>query len=260
MSVIPAATARCSCGNIGQMVQSFSAAMNTNRHTGALQQLPEAVHHGDFAGLIWCQSAACDANFHSCYAGFSAETALCLAALARGFVAKGKSAFVSNPLHVKQKKPHVLFCCSAELKLITMTTVVLSNPFHALQAFTAAVQSVLRGQTCALQQLPEAVKQRRTAEQSHSSMAAGRRTESQQGLPAVTVLEVVLHTEKLQVMLQRFVSSKSSIVTKQCHDCAVGHSTPCSRLLHHQVIYKYDSRAGPLGKPSLAHLQPQNCI
>ena len=86
-----------------------------------------------------------------------------------------------------------------------MTTMSLLNPVLALQAFTAAVQNVLRGQTCALQQLPEAVKQRRMAEQSHSSMAAGRRTErteSEQGLPAVTVLEVVLHTEKLQVMLQ----------------------------------------------------------
>lgn len=25
------------------------------------------------------------------------------------------------------------------------------------------------------------------------------------------------------------------------------------------LLYKYDSRAGPLGKPSLAHLQPQDC-
>ena len=90
---------------------------------------------------------------------------------------------------------------------------VKSGPLHALQAFTAAVQSVLRGQTCALQQLPEAVKQRRMAEQSHSSSAAGRRTESQQGLPAMTVLEVVLHTDRLQVTLQLFVSSNSCIVT-----------------------------------------------
>ncbi|KAL0023111.1 hypothetical protein WJX77_002676 [Trebouxia sp. C0004] len=70
-----------------------------------------------------------------------------------------------------------------------------------LQAFTAAVQSLLRGQTCALQHLPEAVKERRMAEQSHSSMVAGRRTECQRGLPAVTVLEVVLHTERLQAQL-----------------------------------------------------------
>jgi hypothetical protein len=109
-----------------------------------------------------------------------------------------------------------------------------------LQAFTAAVQSVLRGQTCALQQLPGAVKQRRMAEQSHSSMAAQRRTESQQGLPAVTVLEVVLHTERLQVMLQLFVSSNSSNVTKRCPDSAVGHSSPCSGPLHHRVMYTFN--------------------
>ncbi|KAA6421892.1 MAG: hypothetical protein FRX49_08211, partial [Trebouxia sp. A1-2] len=75
-----------------------------------------------------------------------------------------------------------------------------SSSDPVLQAFTAAVQSVLRGQTCALQQLPEAVNQRRLAEHSHSSTAAGRRTASQQDLPAVTVLEVVLHTEKLQAL------------------------------------------------------------
>ena len=102
-------------------------------------------------------------------------------------------------------KSRIYICISTEPKVVGMTTMSLLNPVLALQAFTAAVQNVLRGQTCALQQLPEAVKQRRMAEQSHSSMAAGRRTErteSEQGLPAVTVLEVVLHTEKLQVMLQ----------------------------------------------------------
>ena len=138
------------------------------------------------------------------------------------------------PEAVKQNNSHVCFCVSTEPQNVILTIVWLSKLLHVMQAFTAAVQSVLRGQTCAWQQLPEAVKQRRTAEHSHSSMAAGRRTESQQGLPAVTVLEVVLHTEKLQVMLQPFVSSKSSsIITKRC---PVGHSTPCSGSLHHKVI------------------------
>lgn len=158
-------------------------------------------------------------------------------------------------------KSHIYICISTEPKVVGMTTMSLLNPVLALQAFTAAVQSVLRGQTCALQQLPEAVKQRRMAEQSHSSMAAGRRTESEQGLPAVTVLEVVLHTEKLQVMLQLIVSSNSSMITKRCPCSAVGHSSPCSGPLHHQVMYRYDSRAGPLGKPhDLAHVLPQDCI
>lgn len=118
-----------------------------------------------------------------------------------------------------------------------MTTLSLSDPSHVLQAFTAAVQSVLRGQTCALQQLPEAVNQRRLAEHSHSSTAAGRRTASQQDLPAVTVLEVVLHTEKLQVIFELFVSSSSSIVAEQCPDSAMGLVSPCSGSLHHQVMY-----------------------
>ncbi len=138
---------------------------------------------------------------------------------------------------MKQMKSPVYFCNSTELKVVSMTTMSLLNPVLALQAFTAAVQSVLRGQTCPLQQLPEAVKQRRMAEQSHNSMAAGRRTESQQSLPAVTVLEVVLHTEKLQVMLQHFVSSNSSMITEQCPNSVAGHSSPCSGPLHHEVMY-----------------------
>jgi len=162
---------------------------------------------------------------------------------------------------MKQMKSPVYFCNSTELKVVSMTTMSLLNPVLALQAFTAAVQSVLRGQTCALQQLPEAVKQRRMAEQSHNSMAAGRRAESQQSLPAVTVLEVVLHTEKLQVMLQLIFSSNSSMITRRCPCSAVSHSSPCSGPLHHQVMYRYDSRAGPLGKPQdLAHVLPKDCI
>ena len=161
-------------------------------------------------------------------------------------------------------KSRICICISTEPKVVGMTTMSLLNPVLALQAFTAAVQNVLRGQTCALQQLPEAVKQRRMAEQSHSSMAAGRRTErteSEQGLPAVTVLEVVLHTEKLQVMLQLNFSSNSSMITRRCPCSAGGHSSPCSGPLHHQVMYRYDSRAGPLGKPQdLAHVLPQDCI
>ncbi len=141
---------------------------------------------------------------------------------------------------VQQRKSHVCICVGTEPKIVTMTTLSLSNPLHALQAFTAAVQSVLRGHTCALQQLPEAVQQRRMAEQSHSSMAVGRRTESQQSLPAVTVLEVVLHTEKLQVMLQLFVSSNSCIVTEQCSGSAECSSL-CSGPLHQQVMYTFDA-------------------
>ncbi|KAL0048524.1 hypothetical protein WJX82_005046 [Trebouxia sp. C0006] len=102
----------------------------------------------------------------------------------------------------RQALDHFVVAFGVDTRSSSDGTASSSDP--VLQAFTAAVQNVLRGQTCALQQLPEAVKQRRMAEQSHSSMAAGRRTErteSEQGLPAVTVLEVVLHTEKLQAQL-----------------------------------------------------------
>ena len=78
------------------------------------------------------------------------------------------------------------------------------TPCHVLQAFSAAVQTILHGQTCALQQLPEAVTQRRLAEQSDSiKAAAGVKQRSRPGPPAVTVLEVVLHTQKLQVIVNQ---------------------------------------------------------
>ena len=55
-----------------------------------------------------------------------------------------------------------------------------------------------------MQQLPEAVKQRRIAEQAGSiKAAAGVKQRSGPGLPAVTVLEVVLHTQKLQVIVNQ---------------------------------------------------------
>ncbi len=129
------------------------------------------------------------------------------------------------PEAVQPSNSHVCFCVSTEPHNVILTIVLLSSSLDVMQAFTAAVQSVLRGQTCALQQLPEAVQQRRMAEQSHSSMAAGRRTERQQSLPAATVLEVVLHTEKLQVTL--FVSSNSCTGTDQCSG-STECSSPCS--------------------------------
>ena len=111
-----------------------------------------------------------------------------------------------------------------------------------MQAFAAAVQAVLRSQSLALQQLPQAVPQRRQAESleslelraglshgaglfhgveslreaealhraeplhraglMHSKLFAGQAGQAQTALPAMTVLEVAVHTEKLQVMCQ----------------------------------------------------------
>ena len=71
-----------------------------------------------------------------------------------------------------------------------------------MQAFAAAVQTILRRQTSSLQQLSEAVKQRRKAhpQQMHSSLAKEESCHIQELQPAMSLLEVVLHTERLQVM------------------------------------------------------------
>ena len=106
------------------------------------------------------------------------------------------------------------------------------SPCHVVQAFSAAVQTILHGQTCALQQLPEAVKQRRTAEQSNSiQAAAGVKQRSGPGPPAVTVPEVALHTQKLQVIVNQlyYLSVRSY---KACASMFIAtlHATSIARL------------------------------
>ena len=72
-----------------------------------------------------------------------------------------------------------------------------------VQAFAAAVHSILRWHTSALNQLPAAVKQRRQAERSmHSMQSTGMdKGGGDAAMPPVTILEVVLHTQHLQVVL-----------------------------------------------------------
>ena len=70
-----------------------------------------------------------------------------------------------------------------------------------MQAFTAAIQLVLRSQTLALNQLPTAVKQRHEAEAGADSSNDAKRT-GINAAPPITVLEVVLHTQRLQVRQQ----------------------------------------------------------
>ena len=68
-----------------------------------------------------------------------------------------------------------------------------------MQAFAAAVQTVLRCQTSALNELPTAVKQRRQAEHNNMGSKGMKRGGHAPPVPPVTVLEVVLHTQRLQV-------------------------------------------------------------
>lgn len=106
-----------------------------------------------------------------------------------------------------------------------------------MQAFSAAVQTILHGQSCALQQLPEAVKQRRTAEQSDGIQAAAGVKQSP-GPPAVTVLEVVLHTQKLQVIVNQpyYLSVRSN---KACASMFIAtlHATSIARLTERDGIW-----------------------
>ena len=91
----------------------------------------------------------------------------------------------------------LLFFCSS-LYVCSASSACLGD---AVQACAAAVQTVLRWHTSALNQLPAAVKQRRQAE--HKVSTQGKALDRGSGgdplvLP-VTVLEVVLHTQHLQV-------------------------------------------------------------
>ena len=89
---------------------------------------------------------------------------------------------------------HHSCCASAEQAIDICTCVV-------MQAFAAAVQSILRSQTSALNQLPAAVKQRRQGEHTgHGKSSDNAGAETCHLLP-MTVLEVVLHTQRLQVTL-----------------------------------------------------------
>ena len=65
------------------------------------------------------------------------------------------------------------------------------------QAFAAAVQQQLRSQSAALQQLPAAVQARRCAE---LPAVLGKAFPIGGGNSRMTVLEVVLHTQRLQVL------------------------------------------------------------
>lgn len=65
-----------------------------------------------------------------------------------------------------------------------------------MQAFAAAVEQQLLRQSAALQQLPEAIKARRQAEQWSAPTPD---TKPGTKSIAMTVLEVVLHTQQLQV-------------------------------------------------------------
>ena len=74
-----------------------------------------------------------------------------------------------------------------------------SDPCTIVQAFAAAVQTVLRSQTSALNQLPAAVQQRRQAE-THAGTTGNHEGSHSLLMPSMTVLEVVLHTRRLQVV------------------------------------------------------------
>lgn len=70
-----------------------------------------------------------------------------------------------------------------------------------VQAFVAAVHSILRSQTSALNHLPAAVKRRRQGEHVGTGQGSDKGGGHALQLPPMTVLEVVLHTQRLQVKL-----------------------------------------------------------
>ena len=85
-----------------------------------------------------------------------------------------------------------------------------------MQAFAAAVEQQVLRQSAALQQLPRAIKARRQAEQLSLPMPD---TKPEMRGVAMTVLEVVLHTQQLQVWLPNLIPNSMHFLLL-IHICA----------------------------------------